>query len=205
MQSTLETVDQLTRRLNVAVPLATIEGEVSKRLARLAKFRQGAGLPPGPRADEDGRAAVRSAGALRRHLRRGAVELQRRRARAEPARGGLSANRAGRRRDERRRARVLGGVRVYPEVQLGDIGSLAIERPVVEVTAADIDRTLEVLRRQRATFAPRDADARRATGPRSTSPAPSTASSSRAARPRTSRSRWARATCCPSSTLPRSA
>ena len=37
MQTTLETFGPLERRLNVAVPLAHIEGEVQKRLARLAK------------------------------------------------------------------------------------------------------------------------------------------------------------------------
>ena len=35
MQTTLETLGQLERRLNMAVPIADIEGEVSKRLARL--------------------------------------------------------------------------------------------------------------------------------------------------------------------------
>ena len=37
MQTSLETLGQLERRLNVAVPLAAIESEVAKRLARLAK------------------------------------------------------------------------------------------------------------------------------------------------------------------------
>jgi trigger factor len=39
-------------------------------------------------------------------------------------------------------------------VKIGDIGSFAIERPQVEVTPADVDRTLDVLRRQRAVFEP---------------------------------------------------
>ena len=43
---------------------------------------------------------------------------------------------------------------VYPEVTVGDVATATIERPQVEVTPADIDRTLEVLRKQRATFAP---------------------------------------------------
>ena len=37
MQTTLETLGELSRRLHVAVPLTQIEGEVDKRLARLAK------------------------------------------------------------------------------------------------------------------------------------------------------------------------
>jgi trigger factor len=43
---------------------------------------------------------------------------------------------------------------VYPEIKLGDLASIAIERPQVEVTQADIDRTLDVLRKQRAVFEP---------------------------------------------------
>ena len=47
MQTTLENLGQLTRRLNVAVPVAQIEGEVQKRLARLAKTVKVAGFRPG--------------------------------------------------------------------------------------------------------------------------------------------------------------
>src|SRR5664279_1627670 len=47
MQTTLETLGQLERRLNVAVPIETIEGEVTKRLERLAKTVKIAGFRPG--------------------------------------------------------------------------------------------------------------------------------------------------------------
>ena len=47
MQSTLETLGPLSRRLNVAVPLQHIEGEVDKRLARLAKTVKVPGFRPG--------------------------------------------------------------------------------------------------------------------------------------------------------------
>src|SRR5258706_14094557 len=47
MQSTLETWGQLEPRLNVAVPLQQIEGEIDKRLARLAKTVKLPGLRPG--------------------------------------------------------------------------------------------------------------------------------------------------------------
>jgi trigger factor len=45
---------------------------------------------------------------------------------------------------------------VYPDIALGDLGSAHIERPVVEVTPADVDKTLEVLRKQRVEFEPAD-------------------------------------------------
>src|SRR5690348_11469220 len=47
MQTTLETLGALERRLNVAVPLAEIEGEVKKRLSRLARTAKVAGFRPG--------------------------------------------------------------------------------------------------------------------------------------------------------------
>jgi len=47
MQSTLESLGQLERRLHVAVPLQQIEGEVDKRLARLAKTVKVPGFRPG--------------------------------------------------------------------------------------------------------------------------------------------------------------
>ena len=47
MTTTLETLGQLERRLNVAVPLDEIDGEVKKRLARLAKTVKVAGFRPG--------------------------------------------------------------------------------------------------------------------------------------------------------------
>ena len=47
MQTTLETLGQLERRLHVAVPIEQIDGEVQKRLARLAKTVKVAGFRPG--------------------------------------------------------------------------------------------------------------------------------------------------------------
>jgi trigger factor len=41
---------------------------------------------------------------------------------------------------------------VYPEVKLGDLGAAEVERVTTEVTEAAIDRTVEILRKQRRTF-----------------------------------------------------
>jgi trigger factor len=41
---------------------------------------------------------------------------------------------------------------VYPEVQLGDLATAEVERISTEVTEAAIDRTVEILRKQRRTF-----------------------------------------------------
>jgi trigger factor len=43
---------------------------------------------------------------------------------------------------------------VYPEFEIGDVSTIEIKRPQARVTTEDVDRTLEILRRQRTTYAP---------------------------------------------------
>ena len=45
---------------------------------------------------------------------------------------------------------------VYPDVKLGDLSSVEIERPVLEVGAVEIDSTMTVLRKQRVRYEPVD-------------------------------------------------
>ena len=155
MQSTLETLGQLERRLSVAVPLREIEGEVDKRLARLAKTVKLPGFRPGKVpmklvAQQYG-PQVRSdviSDAVQSSFNEAVREQNLRVAgmpRIEPANNAAPAP------DTLEFAAVF---EIYPEVTIGDIGSFAVERPQVEVTPADVDRTLDVLRRQRAVFAP---------------------------------------------------
>ena len=159
MQTTLETLGQLERRLNVAVPVAQIEGEVQKRLAKLAKTVKIAGFRPGHvplkmiaqqygpqiRSDVIGDAVQKS---LDEAIRDNNLRV------------------AGYPRIEARRPQDAGAetqpnpdalefsavFEVYPDVGVGDLSTIRIERPMAEVTPADVDRTLEVLRKQRATW-----------------------------------------------------
>src|SRR6185436_4618975 len=43
---------------------------------------------------------------------------------------------------------------VYPEVKVGDIAAAKIERPKVDVDDAALDKTIEILRKQRTRFVP---------------------------------------------------
>src|SRR5690606_25904291 len=43
---------------------------------------------------------------------------------------------------------------VFPEIVVGDLSGIKIERPVLEVSDADVKKTLDVLVKQRATFEP---------------------------------------------------
>jgi trigger factor len=136
----------------VAVPLNEIDGEVGKRLARLAKTVKVPGFRPGHvpmkmvaaqygpqvRSDVISDAVQKSfADAVREQNLRVAGYP-----RIEPAPD---------KKDEG--ALEFSAVfEIYPEFKIGDVSSATIERPQVEVTDADIDRTLEVLRKQRATY-----------------------------------------------------
>jgi trigger factor len=43
---------------------------------------------------------------------------------------------------------------IFPEVKLGDLSKLKIEKPTLEIAEADVDKTIEVLVKQRVSFEP---------------------------------------------------
>jgi len=153
MQTTLETLGQLERRLHVAVPKAQIEEEIQKRLAQLAKTAKIPGFRPGhvplkmvaqqygPKVRSDVISdTVQSSltDALRtQNLRVAGFP------RIEP-RQDVGEDEFG----------FSAVFEIYPEINLGDFSAVTITRPVVEVTPADVDRTIEVLRKQRARYEP---------------------------------------------------
>ena len=153
MQTTLETLGALERRLNVAVPIADIEGEVKKRLTRLARTVKVAGFRPGKAPlrmlDQQYGPQVRSDVISERVQTtfNDAIRSQNLRVagtpRIEPQRRDQPATET---------LEFSAVFEVYPDVKIGDVADIAITRPIADVTAADIDRTLEVLRKQRTTY-----------------------------------------------------
>lgn len=157
MATTLETVGQLERRLNVAVPLGEIEGEVKKRLARLAKTVKVAGFRPGHvpmklvaqqygpqvRNEVIGEAVQKSfTDAVKEANLRVAGYPRIEPKKEEPAAQAPAS------------LEFSATFEVYPEVKLGDIAAASIERPVVTVDDAAVDKTIEILRKQRTGFSP---------------------------------------------------
>jgi trigger factor len=153
MQMTLETLGQLERRLNVAVPKAQIEGEINKRLAQLAKTAKLPGFRPGkvplkmvaqqygPQVRSDVISDTVQASlndALRTQNLRVAGYP-----RIEPKQDVAE--------DQFEFSAVF---EVYPEIKVGDLSTVTIMRPVVEVTPADVDRTIDILRQQRVRYEP---------------------------------------------------
>jgi len=154
MQTTLETMGPLERRLNVAVPVAQIDGEVGKRLARLARTVKVPGFRPGKVPIK--MIAQQYGPQIRTDVISDAVQTsfndvvreQNLRVAGNPRIESKPGDAAG-------EALEFSAVfEVYPEVKLPDIRAIRIERPQVQVTPADLDRTLLVLRKQRATYQP---------------------------------------------------
>ncbi|MGH8314470.1 MAG: trigger factor [Steroidobacterales bacterium] len=153
MQTTLETLGQLERRLHVAVPIEQIDGEVHKRLARLAKTVKIAGFRPGKvplkmvaqqygpqvRSDviSDTVQASLSDAIREQNLRVAGYP------RIEPKEAAAD--------DKLEFSAVF---EVYPEIKLGELSGVTIERPVAQVTPADVDRTIDILRRQNVRYEP---------------------------------------------------
>jgi len=148
MQTTLETLGQLERRLNMAVPVADIEGEVQKRLARLARTVKIAGFRPG-------KVPIRMIAQQYGPQVRSDVISERVNSSFSDAVREQNLRVAGYPRIEPSTASAPDALafsavfEVYPDVQVGDLGSLGITRPQVDLAPADVDNTLEILRKQR--------------------------------------------------------
>lgn len=165
MQTTIENLSALERRLTMAVPTAEIEKQVDERLKRIARTVKMSGFRPGKvpmklvaqqygpqvRSEVVGDAVERAfSDAVRGQNLRVAGYPK-----VEPKEGADTAN-----------LEFTATFEIYPEVALGDLAAVTIERATLAVTDAEVDRTLDVLRKQRAAFEPAERAA--ATGDRVT-------------------------------------
>jgi len=151
MQATVETISTLERRVTVAVPMQPIEEEVSQRLVQLARTVKLSGFRPGKvpmklvqqqygpsvRQEVISNTVERTFG--------DAVEQNKLRVAGYPS---IEPKQS----ETTDKFEYIATFEVYPEVVIGDLSSLAIERPIAKVVAADLDKTIEVLRKQRAVF-----------------------------------------------------
>ena len=144
-------VSALERRIDLSVPLAEIEKDVEARLKKLARTAKLPGFRPGKvplrmvaqnygpqaRSEAVGAAVERVLGEQVR-----ALEL---RVAGYPSIEPKEAS----------SAEVLeftAVVEVYPEIVIADISAQEVERPQLEVTDAEVDKTLEVLLKQRTSY-----------------------------------------------------
>ena len=153
MQTNQEARSALERRIEMTVSMADIEKEVDARLKRMARTIKMPGFRPGKvpmkivAQAHGAQARSEAIGAAVEKAFGGAVREQGLRVagfpKIEPKE---SANPA-------EALEFVASFEVYPEVAVGDLSTQKIERPVLEVGEAEVDKTIEVLRKQRTTFA----------------------------------------------------
>ena len=154
MQGQVETTGQLERRIRIAIPRVQIETEVENRLKRIARTVKLHGFRPGKVpmkivAQQYGgqvrQEVISEAGNQRisETLRDQQIRIAGY-PRIEPTADASSV-------DELEFTAIF---EVYPDVVLGNLGEIKVERPVVQVSEQDVDNTVEILRQQRATYSP---------------------------------------------------
>lgn len=153
MQTDLETIGNIERRLNFSLPAEDVESEVSTRLKKLAQTVRMHGFRPGK---VPLKVVARQYGS---QVRQEVLADKLQKMFGDAVRDN-NLRVAGYPRFETRsgedsdRLEYTATFEIYPEVKLGDLAEATIERPVLSVTDAEVDKTIEVLRKQRATYHP---------------------------------------------------
>ena len=167
MAVTVETLDKLERKITLTLPVGIIQAEVEARLKKIARTTKMDGFRPGKvpmtvvgqrygysvhyevMNDKVGEAFAVAANEAQ--LR---VAGQPRITESETSPEGVMAFDA--------------VFEVYPEVKIGDLTTAEVEKLTTEVTDSAIDKTIDILRKQRRTFAQRAQDAAAQDGDRVT-------------------------------------
>ncbi len=149
MQANLENLGTLERRLSIAVPMAEIDQEVDTRLKRLTRTVKMHGFRPGKVPLKV--VAQQYGPQVRQEVLGDACrKLRGSRPAAESASRGLSALRG---QAALPTARAISSTaprsRSIPRSRSATSPAYAIERPQLEVGDAEVDKTLEIMRKQR--------------------------------------------------------
>ena len=154
----VETLDKLQRRITVSVPKAELIGEVDARLKNLSRTARVAGFRPGkvPLAVMQKRYGPSVEAEVLQdkvgHVFYEAVSAARVRVAGMPA---FTPHEAAADADAFAFDAVF---EVYPDIALGDLSAQQLERVSCAVDDAAIDKTVDVLRKQRRTFVERSGD-----------------------------------------------
>ena len=153
MATAVETLDKLERRITITVPVADVKAEVEKRLKLRARTAKAPGFRPGKVPmkmvaaqygyqvetevlnDKVGRAFNDATN--ENNLRVAGYP------RIEPKTDGDTTEGA---------IEFNATFEVFPEVKVGDLSAADVERTKTEVTDAEIDKTIDILRKQRVHY-----------------------------------------------------
>jgi trigger factor len=153
MQTSIEALSRLERRLNMAVPAEQIDREVEQRLRKLSRTVRMDGFRPGKvplkivaqhygpqvRSEVIGDAVQKAFSAV--------VQEQKLKVAGYPR---IERKEGG----DGKQLTFSATFEIYPEVKLGDLSAVKIQRPSHAVDDADVDRTIEILRKQRVSWEP---------------------------------------------------
>ena len=158
MQVSVETTQGLERRLTITVPAAAISTEVDKELKKIAKNRRVDGFRPGkaPVAmikKMFGLSVLQDVASrqMQNHFYQAIIANKLTPAGAPTFAPGQLA--------EGKDLEFAATFEVYPEVQLNALDKIEVTKPVVEITADDLETMLGTLRKQHATWATTEAAA----------------------------------------------
>jgi trigger factor len=167
MPVNVETLEKLERKITLTLPVKVIQSEVDSRLKRLARTVKMDGFRPGKvpmnvvaqrygysvhyevMNDKVGEAFAQAANEAKLRVA-GQPKITEKEGSPE---GELAFDAV---------------FEVFPEVKIGDLTTAEVEKVNTEVTDAAIDKTLDILRKQRRTFAQRPHDAAAQEGDRVT-------------------------------------
>jgi trigger factor len=154
MAVNVEQLGALERRVSMSVPVQDVDRQVDDRLKKLARDVKMAGFRPGKvpmkmvvqqygpqvRSEVIGDAVQKAFTDVVKESKlrvAGQPRIEKKDGAADAAQFEFSAT-----------------FEVYPEVKVGELSAKSIERPQVTVDDGAIDRTLEILRKQRVTYVP---------------------------------------------------
>lgn len=151
MQANLENLGSLERRLSVSLPLDRVNTEVESRLKHLARTVKLHGFRPGKvplkiveqqfggqvRQEVLGDAVQQSFGEAVREKQLRVAGYPR--IEVKPT-------------EDAAKFEYTATFEIYPEILVGSIENARIDRPLVEIGDAEVDKTIEILRKQRTHF-----------------------------------------------------
>lgn len=157
MAVTVETLEKLERKITLSLPVTAIQSEVDSRLKRMARTVKMDGFRPGK---------VPMSVVAQRYGYSVQYEVMNDKVGQAFAAAANEANLrvAGQPRITEKEGSPEGELsfdavfEVFPEVKIGDLSSAEIEKVVADVNDAAIDKTVEILRKQRRTFQQRAHD-----------------------------------------------
>ena len=165
MTVNVETLEKLERKMTLTLPVGTIQSEVEARLKRLARTVKMDGFRPGKVPMSV--VAQRYGYSVQYEVMNDKVGEAFFAAANEAKLRVAGQPRITEKQESPEGAMAFDAVfEVYPEVQIGDLSTAQVEKLAAEVNDEAIDRTVEILRKQRRTFALRPADGQAADGDR---------------------------------------